>query len=219
MILSSFLCTFLLSGLSSNAPFTYVACYKPALTLCSQQSDVDRAKRKHRDPRQTLADLGLPENLHIVGRLDRDSEGLLLLTDDGQFTARVLSEACQKEYWAFVNGGTPSDENMNEMRQGGLVIRGAKTQPPVSVNLLEHADRDGLGLPEAVPGMNRGTAWLKVVLKEGRNRQVRKITGCAGHKTARLCRVAVGSFRLEDHQDLLEPGSWKHIQKEDVITG
>jgi 16S rRNA U516 pseudouridylate synthase RsuA-like enzyme len=59
-------------------------------------STVPNENRK-KDPRQTLADFGLPENLHIAGRLDRESEGLLLLMDDGQFTARVLSEACQKE--------------------------------------------------------------------------------------------------------------------------
>mmetsp|Transcript_43813 Transcript_43813/g.105699 ORF Transcript_43813/g.105699 Transcript_43813/m.105699 type:complete len:124 (+) Transcript_43813:32-403(+) len=67
-----------------NNGFTYIACYKPALTLCSLQSDNERSKRKNRDPRQTLADLTLPvteHGLHIVGRLDRDSEGLLLLTE------------------------------------------------------------------------------------------------------------------------------------------
>lgn len=200
-----------------------MAWYKPALTLCSLQSDVDRAKRKNRLPRQTLADLaGLPlkDSLHVVGRLDRDSEGLLLLTNDGQFTARILSEACHKEYWAYVNSGIPSQEAISDMRSGALLIRGATTRPPLSVDLLRNKSTDGLIglLPDAVPGMNRGgTAWLKVVLNEGKNRQVRKITGCAGHKTIRLCRVAIGSLRLENHKDLLVPGGWKYIEKDDVI--
>ena len=198
--------------------FTYVACYKPALTLCSLQPDFLRAERKNRDPRQTLADLDLPEKLHIVGRLDRDSEGLLLLTDDGQFTSRVLSAGCEKEYWALVNGGTPSEEKLDEMRSGGLNIRGSITRPPVSIDLLDPAERDEVNLPAPAPGMTRGASWIKLVLNEGKNRQARKITLCAGHKTVRLCRVAIGSFRLQDHEDLLVPGSWKYIQMTDVLA-
>jgi len=202
-----------------NNGFTYIACYKPALTLCSLQSDNERSKRKNRDPRQTLADLTLPvteHGLHIVGRLDRDSEGLLLLTDDGQFTASVLSENCHKEYWALVNRGPPSAESMEEMRRGNLNIRGAITKPPLAVNILEEKKRASLALPPPVPGMDRGTTWLEVHLNEGKNRQVRKITGCTGHKTVRLCRVAIGSFRLQDHEDLLQPGTWKYIGRENV---
>ncbi|KAL3936129.1 MAG: hypothetical protein SGBAC_008484 [Bacillariaceae sp.] len=201
--------------------FTYIACYKPALTLCSLQSDIERSQRKNRDPRKTLADLDVPlpvtkHGLHIVGRLDRDSEGLLLLTDDGHFTASVLSEKCHKEYWALINCGLPSTESMEKMRGGNLNIRGAITRPPLVLNILETKKRESLALPPPVPGMDRGTNWLEVHLNEGKNRQVRKITGCAGHKTVRLCRVAIGSFRLQDHEDLLQPGTWKYISRESV---
>lgn len=204
-----------------NNDFTYIACYKPALTLCSLQSDSERSKRKNRDPRKTLADLDVPlpvteHGLHIVGRLDRDSEGLLLLTNDGQFTASVLSRSCHKEYWALINRGPPSAEDMQEMRRGNLNIRGAITRPPMTVSILEAQKRESLALPLPVPGMDRGTTWLEVHLDEGKNRQVRKITGCTGHKTIRLCRVAIGSFRLQDHPDLLEPGTWKYIARENV---
>lgn len=201
--------------------FTYIACYKPALTLCSLKSDSERSKRKNREPRNTLADLDIPlpeteHGLHIVGRLDRDSEGLLLLTDDGKFTASVLSEDCHKEYWALINRGSPSAESMDEMRRGNLNIRGAITRPPLLVNILDAEKREALSLPPPVPGMDRGNTWLEVHLNEGKNRQVRKITGCAGHKTVRLCRVAIGSFRLQDHEDLLEPGKWKYVSQKDV---
>ena len=204
-----------------NNDFTYIACYKPALTLCTLQSDKERSKRKNRDPRKTLADLDVPlpvtkHGLHIVGRLDRDSEGLLLLTDDGQFTASVLSENCHKEYWALINRGRPSLESMEEMRRGNLNIRGAITRPPLAVNILEAKTRESLALPPPVAGMDRGTTWLEVHLNEGKNRQVRRITGCTGHKTIRLCRVAIGSLRLQDHVDLLEPGTWNYIRRENV---
>ena len=225
--------------------------------MCSLTSDKERAIRKGRDIRQTLADLSLPENLkndlHIVGRLDRDSEGLLLLTNDGQFTAQVLSENCHKTYWALIRGnnnnkmknrnGTttttnnkeqvvvvkeePSDIALNEMRKGGLEIRGAKTRPPIAVNILKnhhhhHQQQQYSSITEILPkpalGMDRGSTWLEVTLNEGRNRQVRKITAYSGHKTVRLCRIAIGKFSLQNHQDLLErPGNWKFINKEDVL--
>ena len=217
--------------------YVYIACYKPALTLCSLTCDKERAVRKGRDIRQTLANLSFPENLkddlHIVGRLDRDSEGLLLLTNDGQFTARVLSEDCHKTYWALIKGKKnrrdeqevyypPSDISLREMRKGGLEIRGAKTRPPISVNLMNDQHSITKILPKPTLGMDRGTTsnsstWLEVILNEGRNRQVRKITAYSGHKTIRLCRTAIGKFRLQHHQDLLVPGKWKFIQKEDVI--
>lgn len=254
--------------LQKRDKYVYIACYKPALTLCSLTSDKERAIRKGRDIRQTLFDLSLPENLkndlHIVGRLDRDSEGLLLLTNDGQFTSQVLSENCHKTYWALTrgnnyknnnnkmknrNGSTtttnnnkgqvvvveeekekdypPSEIALNEMRKGGLEIRGAKTRPPIAVNILknhhqqqqqqQHSSITEI-LPKPALGMDRGSTWLEVTLNEGRNRQVRKITACSGHKTVRLCRIAIGKFSLQNHQDLLErPGNWKFINKEDVL--
>lgn len=207
--------------LAQDNEFTYIACYKPALTLCSLKSDTERSERKNREPRNTLDDLKVPlpeteHGLHIVGRLDRDSEGLLLLTDDGKFTASILSEDCHKEYWALINRGPPSEESMDKMRQGNLDIRGSITRPPLLVNILEAEKRQALALPPPVPGMDRGTTWLEVHLNEGKNRQVRRITESAGHKTVRLCRVAIGKFRLEDHGDLLKPGKWKYISRNHV---
>jgi len=219
----------------------YIACYKPALTLCSLAVDADRAKRKHRAERPTLAGLSLPvpsvennansndeddeqqqqqQQLHVVGRLDRDSEGLLLLTTDGRFTARVLSSPdCHKRYWALVQG-TPNDASLEKMRAGGLEIRGARTRPPISVRRLSREDLQQqqpqrLLLPKPALGMDRVGTWLEVVLNEGRHRQVRKITATAGHKTIRLCRVAIGALELQDIR--LQPGEWKYIAKDRVL--
>jgi 23S rRNA pseudouridine2457 synthase len=201
--------------------YRYIVCYKPALTLCSLNLDFDRALRKGRDPRSTLADLSLPddnegEGLHIVGRLDRDSEGLLLLTDDGQFTARVLSsdEHCHKRYWALVQG-SPSEEALEAMRAGGLEIRGAITRPPIWLRILSQTEVEDRALPKPALGMDRVGTWLEIVLNEGRNRQVRKITAAAGHKTIRLCRVGIGSFEWESRD--LQPGEWKDIRRDQVL--
>jgi 23S rRNA pseudouridine2457 synthase len=204
------------------ACYRYIACYKPALTLCSLNSDSDRALRKNRDTRSTLADLSLPDNdnegegpLHIVGRLDRDSEGLLLLTDDGQFTARVLSsEHCHKRYWALVQG-RPSEEALEAMRAGGLEIRGAITRPPIGLRILSPTEVEDRSLPKPALGMDRAGTWLEIILNEGRNRQIRKITAAAGHKTIRLCRVGIGSFEWESRD--LQPGEWKYIRRDQVL--
>ena len=195
--------------LSSLLVYRYIACYKPALTLCSLNPDDDRSLRKGRDARLTLADLSLPPDLHITGRLDRDSEGLLLLTDDGKFTARVLSQDCHKRYWALVSG-KPTELALDAMRSGGLDIRGSTTRPPISIKILIGNETNVL--PQPVLGMDRPGTWLEVVLNEGRNRQVRKITAAAGHKTIRLVRVAIGSLKVEG----LKPGEWKYIDKEQV---
>jgi 23S rRNA pseudouridine2457 synthase len=190
----------------------YIALYKPALTLCSLNDDGPRAARKHREKRSTLKDLSLPDGLHICGRLDRDSEGLLLLTDNGQFTHQVLSEACHKKYWALVQG-EPDEAALDEMRRGGLEIRGAITRPPLHVGQLEMTESSLL--PPACVGMNRQGTWLEFVLNEGRNRQVRRVTAAAGHETVRLVRVAIASLSLLD--DPLQPGEWKAIQPNQVV--
>jgi 23S rRNA pseudouridine2457 synthase len=216
----------------------YIALYKPALTLCSLEDDTSRAERKHRDRRLTLADLALPLTngssrsssggssnssgsdttsscWHTVGRLDRDSEGLLLLTNDGSFTSQV-HEQCAKRYWVLVKGEQepPSEEAMDKLRQGGFVIRGVTTRAPLGVELLSASDEPSPQLrllPPAVPGMDRPGFWLEIVLDEGRHRQIRRMTAAVGHPTIRLVRVAVGAVCL----DGLQPGEWRYIEKKE----
>jgi 23S rRNA pseudouridine2457 synthase len=221
--------------------FRYVALYKPALTLTSWNDDGPRALRKNRNRRPTLLDCdNLPADLHICGRLDRDSEGLLLLTDDGQFTDAVLSGAtggsCEKTYWALVQGH-PTEAAVLKMRQGGLAIRGTTTRPPVSVRLFALSTAQKLLLPNAALGMDRhshgGCSWLEIILTEGRHRQVRRIAADAGHPVLRLVRVAIGSLSLQlQHEPddttttaatttttriSLQPGEWCVINKVDVL--
>jgi 23S rRNA pseudouridine2457 synthase len=205
-------------ALSSNGVVSsdqcYVALYKPVMTLCSLNDDEARAQRKNREQRQTLADLALPTDLHTVGRLDRDSEGLLLLTNDGMFT-HVVHTTCEKRYWALVKG-TPDESALTSMGRGGLTIRGAETQPPISVRLLQPEDFMSADLPKAAPGIrDRGepSSWLEIVLMEGRHRQIRRITAAAGHPTIRLVRVGIGSLVL----DGLKPAEWRLIQKSQVL--
>jgi len=197
----------------SEQSYRYVAIYKPPLTLCTLNDDGLRAARKNRAPRSTLADFGLPACLHICGRLDRDSEGLLLLTDDGQFTHQVLSESCHKTYWALVQG-EPTEAALQEMRRGGQEIRGATTRPPLQVCRLDASVVSSL-LPPACMGMDRPGTWLQIVLNEGRNRQVRRMTAAAGHITIRLVRVAIGALTILENT--LEPSEWKAIEPSQVV--
>lgn len=205
---------------SDKGSYRYVAFYKPALTLCTLRDDAARAERKQREARSTLKEFNLPKGLHIVGRLDRDSEGLLLLTDDGQFTAAVAEPSddnqanattCQKTYWALVRG-RPDESALLRMRKGGLNIRGSITRPPVAARiLLFDAARQ---LPTPALGMDRAGSWIEIILSEGRNRQVRRITADAGHHCIRLVRISIGSLTL----GILQPGEWRYINKNEVLA-
>lgn len=202
----------------------YLCLYKPALTLCTFVPDPeDRIRKKGR--RDTLADIGDGvladiDSLHTVGRLDMETEGLLLLTTNGKFTANVHAR-CRKKYWVLVEG-SPEPSAIETMRAGGLKIRGAVTRPPVALRILPDQDRAFRVLPLAAPGMDRmgrdGTAtWLEIVLDEGRNRQVRRITKHAGHRVIRLCRVAVGGIEFPANMEL-KPGEWKPFEKDSVFS-
>ena len=197
---------------------THVVLNKPFLTLCAWEPDVAKARRKGRSVRSTLLDMELPAGMGLrnVGRLDRDSEGLLLFTSDGHLChALTAGGHVQKRYWALVRGH-PSAAALEQMRQGGLHIRGANTRPaniavlpypPTSVELPPHA-------PTATCDESNST-WLEVELCEGRNRQVRKVTQAAGHKTLRLVRVGIG--RLHNSILRLQPGEWTHVEPSDIL--
>lgn len=195
----------------------YVVLYKPYLTLCSWQDDAESSTRKGREARSTLLDMRLPRGLHNVGRLDRDSEGLLLLTSDGQFCHEVTaSGGVPKVYWALV-AGRPDPAAIAAMAAGGLDIRGATTQA-CRVTPLDDWDAACAALPAHAPTAARTarcTTWIEVELHEGRNRQVRRMTAAAGHRTLRLVRVGIGRLRTESLK--LRPGEWAHVDRRDVI--
>ena len=206
----------------------YIAFYKPWGMLTSFQSDAERAQRKGRPMRPTLADIHFSNNnnnndLRYCGRLDRNSEGLLLLTDDGQFTQAVHHNTTHKVYWVQVQQGDepPSEATLDRMRAGGLQIRGAVTQPPVAVERLGNERKLAL-LPPTTGNDSQirrtNSTWLEIILREGRNRQVRRITKAAGHPTLRLVRVAIGELTLFANDELLlAPGAWKYIELSEVL--
>jgi 23S rRNA pseudouridine2457 synthase len=162
--------------------------------------------------RQTLREYIPVKGVYPVGRLDHDSEGLLLLTDDGPLQHRLSDPgfAHPRTYWVQVE--RVPDENALEQLRAGVVIQGSQTRP-AQVKLL----REDPPLPPRDPPIrfrsNVPTAWLEMTLTEGRNRQVRRMTAAVGHPTLRLVRVAIGELRIET----VKPGEWRDLSKEELV--
>jgi 23S rRNA pseudouridine2457 synthase len=172
-----------------------IAFNKPYGVLCQF---TDRSQ----PPRPTLAGFGLPSGVYAAGRLDHDSEGLLLLTDDGGLAHRLTDPRHKqpKTYWVQVEGD-PQDEALRALR-GGIELNDGRTLPAQ----VERLDAPALW-PRDPPVRFRKTvpdAWLAITIHEGRNRQVRRMTAAVGLPTLRLVRVAIGPHRL----DGLMPGQW-----------
>ena len=154
-------------------------------------------------PRPTLAGFGLPAGVYPAGRLDFDSEGLLLLTDDGTLAHRLTDPRHKqpKTYWAQVEG-EPTQAQLAALRTG-VALNDGPTRPAGARCI----DAPPLW-PRDPPVRFRKTvpdAWLELELREGRNRQVRRMTAAVGLPTLRLVRVAVGPWRV----DGLAPGAWR----------
>jgi 23S rRNA pseudouridine2457 synthase len=153
--------------------------------------------------RATLADIIDVPGIYPAGRLDHDSEGLLLLTDDGELIHRISDPRHKqpKTYRVQVEG-RPDEAALQALRDG-IDLKDGRTRP-ARVKRLETS-----GLPERDPPLNAKrhpvTTWLELILSEGRNRQVRRMTAHIGHPTLRLVRVAIGPWRL----DGLAPGEWR----------
>jgi 23S rRNA pseudouridine2457 synthase len=154
-------------------------------------------------PRRTLADYLDVPGIYPAGRLDHDSEGLLLLSDDGELIHRISHPRHKqsKTYRVQVEG-RPDDAALAALRQG-VTLKDGPTRP-AKVRRLADA-----GLPERQPPLDAKrhptTHWLELTLSEGRNRQVRRMTAHVGHPTLRLVRVAIGPWTLAD----LAPGEWR----------
>jgi len=151
-----------------------------------------------------LAEFISLKGVYPAGRLDADSEGLLLLTDDGRLQQRIADpqHKLPKTYWVQVEG-EPTGEALERLQQG-IELGDFVTRPCEARRI---ADPAGLW-PRDPPIRSRKhipTAWLEIVLREGRNRQVRRMTAKIGHPTLRLVRAAAGPFRL----DGLQPGAWR----------
>lgn len=157
--------------------------------------------------RRTLADFVDVPRVYPAGRLDTDSEGLLLLTDDGALQARISSPRFKlpKVYWAQVEG-VPTEEALGLLRQGGLDLGDFRTQPAEARLIGEPAKL----WPRDPPIRYRAkipTSWLELTLREGKNRQVRRMTAKVGFPTLRLVRAKIGQVSVEG----LEPGAWREV--------
>lgn len=153
-----------------------------------------------------LAGFDIPKAVYPIGRLDADSEGLLLLTDEAALNERLLHprNAHRRTYWVQVER-IPSDDALAQLA-AGVMIQGRRTLP-CQCSRLEPAPV----LPPRNPPIrfrkNVADCWLALTLIEGRNRQVRRMTAAIGHPTLRLVRWQIGEFALGD----LAPGAWKEL--------
>ncbi len=155
---------------------------------------------------QSLRDFVPVKDVYAAGRLDRDSEGLLVLTDDGALQNRIASPKFKspKTYWVLVER-LPDAEAMEALR-GGVDLKDGRTKPAE----VEYMD-EPKGLWARVPPVrSRKTVddyWLKITIREGRNRQVRRMVAAVGHPCLRLIRYSVGDWTLEG----LDPGEWIEV--------
>jgi 23S rRNA pseudouridine2457 synthase len=161
---------------------------------------------------KTVKDFGpFPPDVYPVGRLDLDSEGLLLLTNDNALKHRATDPKFKhlKTYLAQVER-IPGEQSLKKLREG-VMIEGRKTKPAGVRLLKEEPDIP----PRSVPirfRKNVPTAWLEIMLHEGRNRQVRKMTAAVGHPTLRLIRIRFGALSTEG----LQPGKHRSLEDEEI---
>lgn len=173
---------------------------KPYLVLCQFSGG---------DGRETLADYVSLPGVYPAGRLDRDSEGLMLLTDDGRLQARIAEprRKLPKRYWVQVEG-LPDAAALARLERGVHLKDGT-----ARARLARQIDEPPGLWPREPPIRERRsipTSWLEIVLTEGRNRQVRRMTAAAGLPTLRLVRHAIGPWQL----DGLKPGAWREESNE-----
>lgn len=169
-----------------------------------------------RSPNRTLAEFGFPKNVYPIGRLDADSEGLLLLSDEAGLNAGLLDpeHGHLRCYWAQVER-IPSEASLAELA-AGVTIQGRRTRP-CRVRLLDPQPGVSPRDPPIRARKSVPDCWIELELTEGKNRQVRRMTAAIGHPTLRLLRVRIGSFELGG----LAPGAWRELTaaERDMLFG
>jgi 23S rRNA pseudouridine2457 synthase len=161
--------------------------------------------------RPTLAGfIPIPE-VYAAGRLDFDSEGLLLLTSDGKLARRIMDpkQKVPKIYWVQVER-IPEADSLHRLQEG-VLLSGQRTRPAKAVLLAELPPVP----PRPVPIRYRKTvptAWISITINEGLNRQIRRMTAAVGHPALRLIRVEIGPIQLGD----LQPGKWRELSNHEV---
>ena len=168
---------------------------------------------------RTLSELGLPRRVYPIGRLDADSEGLLLLSDEPCWNARLLrpEHGHFREYWVQVEG-IPDDAALLRL-QGGVRL-GDWNSLPCEADLLDPQPAIAARVPPVRLRKTVPDRWISMRLVEGKNRQVRRMTAAVGHPTLRLIRVRIGRFSLWEGA-LGEPGLWKTLSSNecDAVCG
>ncbi|MGJ3248706.1 MAG: pseudouridine synthase [Elainellaceae cyanobacterium] len=187
----------------------FILFYKPYNVL-TQFTDRPGSSPSSGD-RQTLGDFIPVKAVYPVGRLDRDSEGLVLLTNNGQIQHQLTDPRFShpRTYWVQVER-VPTQRAIDQL-QRGVTIRGYQTRPAKVRRLLPEPTLPPRNPPirfrKSVP-----TAWLELTLTEGKNRQVRRMTAAVGFPTLRLIRVRLAHLTL----DGLEPGQWRDLTPADI---
>ena len=193
---------------SSGKNFCYFVVYKPYGMLSQFSKEGEKP---------TLADLGFafPRDAYPVGRLDHDSEGLLLITNDKSLNSKLLSPKnhYKKTYWVQLDREI-SDEAIEQLQKGVIInINGEyKTRPAIVNRIVEPT------LPERIPPIrfrvNVPTSWIEISITEGKNRQVRKMTAAVGFPTLRLIRSAIGPLYIDN----MNSGDVKILEEAEIAT-
>lgn len=187
----------------------YILFYKPYNVLC-QFTDNDNDTK-----RQTLKDYISVPGVYPVGRLDLDSEGLLLLTDNGQLQNRLANPkfAHPRTYYVQVER-IPDQSALNKLRNG-IKIKDYLTRK-AKVRLLDNEPNLPARIPPIRDRQTVPTCWLEMTLSEGRNRQVRRMTAAVGFPTLRLVRVSLGSKPQPITLEGLQPGQWRKLTAQEI---